>query len=54
VPEGLISSFPVRADGRGGWEIVQGLDLEPFLKDRIGKTVRELQDEREVVKNLLG
>ena len=54
VPEGLISSFPVRADGRGGWEIVQGLDLDPFLADRIAKTVRELQDEREVVKNLLG
>jgi malate dehydrogenase len=54
VPEGLISSFPVRADGRGGWEIVQGLDLDPFLKERIARTVRELEDEREVVKNLLG
>jgi malate dehydrogenase len=44
----------VRADGRGGWEIVQGLELDPFLKERIARSVRELEEEREVVKNLLG
>jgi malate dehydrogenase len=54
VPEGLISSFPVRSDARGGWEIVQGLELEPFLKERLGRTVRELEEEREVVQSLLG
>lgn len=54
VPEGLISSFPVRADGRGGWEIVQGLELNAFLKERIARTVKELEEEREVVKGLLG
>jgi malate dehydrogenase len=54
VPEGLICSFPVRADGRGGWEIVQGLELNPFLKERLARTVKELEEEREVVKNLLG
>ena len=53
VTEGLISSFPVRADGNGGWEIVQGLELDAFLQDRITKTVAELEDERETVKDLL-
>ncbi len=54
VPEGLISSFPVRADGKGGWEIVQGLELGEFLADRLAKTVAELESERDTVKDLLG
>ena len=53
VTEGLISSFPVRADGEGGWEIVQGLELDAFLQDRLTKTVAELEGERETVKDLL-
>ena len=53
VTEGLISSFPVRLDGKGGWEIVQGVELNPFLTERIAKTVKELSEEREVVKDLL-
>ena len=53
VPEGLISSFPVRADGKGGWEVVQGLELTPFLKDKLAASVAELQGEREIVKHLV-
>ena len=53
VTEGLISSFPVRADGKGSWEIVQGLELDAFLKDRLAATTRELESEREAVKDLL-
>ncbi len=54
VPEGLISSFPVNADGRGGWEIVQGLELDGFLKERVAKSVVELEAERDTVSDLLG
>ncbi|HED67007.1 MAG TPA: malate dehydrogenase [Planctomycetes bacterium] len=54
VPEGLISSFPVRADGKGGREIVQGLELDDFLQDRLEKTIAELTHERELVSDLLG
>ncbi len=53
VPEGLISSFPVRADGKGGWEIVQGLQLNDFLKEKIAASAAELAGEREMVKDLL-
>lgn len=53
VPEGLISSFPVRADGKGGWEIVQGLELNDFLKEKIAASAAELSGEREMVKDLL-
>jgi malate dehydrogenase len=53
VPDGLISSFPVRADGKGGWSIVQGLELDGFLKQRLKATVEELEKERAVVAHLL-
>ncbi|PRW63087.1 malate dehydrogenase [Actinopolyspora mortivallis] len=51
VPEGLISSFPVRArDGR--YEIVQGLEIDEFSRERIDASVQELVDERETVRSL--
>jgi len=53
VPAGLISSFPIRSDGKGGWSIVQGLELNDFLKEKIAATVKELEGEREVVKALV-
>lgn len=54
VTEGLISSFPVRADGKGGWEIVQGLEMNDFLSTKLAASVAELENERELVKDLLG
>ncbi len=53
VGEGLISSFPVRADGNGGWSIVQDLSIDEFSRIRITASVAELEDEREAVKDLL-
>jgi malate dehydrogenase len=53
VPAGLISSFPVRSDGKGGWSIVQGLELNDFLRAKIAATVKELEAERTVVADLL-
>ena len=53
VSEGLISSFPVRSDGDGAWEIVQGLELDEFLTERLAATVAELDEERELVSDLL-
>jgi malate dehydrogenase len=51
VPEGIISSFPCRCSG-GAWEIVQGLEIPDFSRERIGKTVAELQEERSAVEGL--
>ncbi|MBM3991243.1 MAG: malate dehydrogenase [Planctomycetes bacterium] len=53
VPEGLIFGYPVRSDGKGGWSIVQGLELNDFLRERLAATIKELEGEREVVKGLL-
>lgn len=54
VDEGLISSFPVKSDGKGGYEIVQGLELDEFLKDKLAASVDELKEERSAVADLLG
>ena len=51
VPEGLISSFPVTTAG-GRYEIVQGLALDAFSRERIDASVAELAEERDAVKGL--
>ena len=53
VDEGLISSFPVRVSG-GKWEIVQGVPINEFSRDKIDKSVAELREERALVSELLG
>ena len=51
VPEGLISSFPVRSvDGR--WEIVEGLSIDEYSRGRIDASVAELLEERDAVRAL--
>ena len=51
VPEGLVSSFPVVSRG-GDWEIVEGLSIDAFSRQRIDASVAELVSEREAVREL--
>ena len=51
VPEGLISSFPVRSD-KGAWEIIEGVEINEFSREKIDATVAELASERDAVKSL--
>jgi malate dehydrogenase len=51
VPEGLISGFPCTTSG-GKWEIVQGLDIDTFSRERIDASVAELGEERDQVAEL--
>jgi malate dehydrogenase len=51
VPEGLISSFPIRCSG-GRCEIVQGLEIDDFSRARIDASAAELADERDAVRGL--
>jgi len=54
VDAGLISSFPVNCAGGGDATIVQGLELDAFLQERLAATVAELRHEKELVADLLG
>lgn len=47
--KGLITSFPVRTT-QSGCEIVKGLELNDFSKEKIGASVAELVQERDTVK----
>ncbi len=52
VPEGLMYSFPVTiSDGR--YEIVQGLAIDDFSRQKMDATMGELEGERDAVKDLI-
>ncbi len=53
IEEGLMFSVPVRSDGKGHWEVVQGLPLSDFAREKIKATEDELKQEREVIADLL-
>ena len=52
IPDGLIYGCPcVCRDG--GYEVVQGLDVDEFSRSRMDATRTELEEERDAVKDLL-
>lgn len=53
IEPGLIYSFPCRCSG-GDWEIVEGLDISDFSRDKMDATAQELTEERDAVAHLLG
>jgi malate dehydrogenase len=54
VPEGLVFGYPVTFDTEGHYKIVEGIKLDAFGQAAFQKTLNELLEEREMVKDLLG
>lgn len=52
VPEGLVYSFPVTCKG-GEYQVVQGLKIDEFSKDKMIATQKELEEERDAVAKIL-
>ena len=52
IAEGVIYSYPVRCRD-GGYEIVQGLDINGFSRGRMETTEAELREERAAIESLL-
>ncbi len=53
IAEGVLYGYPVTCkDGR--YEIVKGLDVSDFSRKRMDATLKELHEERDGVKSLLG
>ena len=52
VEKGLISSFPIRTSG-SGWEIVTGVPINDFSREKIDLSAKELAEERSLVSDLL-
>jgi malate dehydrogenase len=53
IPEGVIYGYPVTCKG-GSYQIVKGIDLSEFSRKRMDATLKELHEERDGVKHLLG
>ena len=52
IAPGIIYSYPCRCKN-GDYEIVQGLELDAFSREKMDATERELREERAAVENLL-
>jgi len=53
IPEGIVCSFPMRSRGQGDWQIQDRAEITPSARQKIDASVKELLDEREVVKDLI-
>ena len=52
IEAGIIYSYPVRCSG-GDYEIVQGLSIDDFSRERMDATETELREERAAIEELL-
>lgn len=53
MPEGVVYSFPVRIAANRTWEIVQGLSISDFAREKMEKTAQELKEEKETALSFL-
>lgn len=53
IPEGMIYGFPCTCTA-GKYEVIKGLEIDEFSREKMDFTLKELEEEREGVKNLLG
>lgn len=52
IPEGIIYGYPCTTEN-GEYKIVQGLEIDPFSRERMSATLKELEEERQGVAHLL-
>ena len=53
VPAGLVFGYPCTSDGMGNFTVVQGVKHDEYGKTKLAATQKELEDERDAVKELL-
>ena len=53
IPEGMLYGFPCTT-ANGEYQIVKGLAIDAFARERMDKTLKELEEERAGVAHLLG
>ena len=51
VPDNIIAGFPVTCSN-GQYEIVQGLEIDEFSREKIDASAAELSEERQAVADL--
>ncbi|OGA09458.1 MAG: malate dehydrogenase [Burkholderiales bacterium RIFCSPLOWO2_12_FULL_64_99] len=53
IPDGTMYGFPVTCSG-GKYQMVKGLEIDEFSRGKMDATLKELMEERDGVKHLLG
>ena len=53
IPEGIVYGFPVTT-ANGKYEIVKGLEIDAFSREKMDFTLKELTEERDGVASMLG
>jgi malate dehydrogenase len=53
IPEGILYGMPVVCKN-GAYQVVQGLDISEFARGKMSATLKELHEERDGIKDLLG
>lgn len=53
IDAGLIASMPIKVDADGRWDVVPGVELDAFSREKVDATVQELREERDAVADLL-
>jgi malate dehydrogenase len=52
IPEGMIYGYPCTTEN-GEYKIVGGIEIDPFSKEKMAMTLKELEEERDGVASLL-
>jgi len=52
IPAGIVFGFPCECKG-GSFKIIQGIAIDDYSRDKLNKTLKELTDERDAVKDML-
>jgi malate dehydrogenase len=53
IPRDVMYGQPVTC-AAGEWTLVEGLEIDPFSRERMNATLKELEEERAAVASLLG
>ncbi len=54
IPQDVIYGFPCTCAGNGKYEIIKGLEIDAFSREKMNATLKELEEEREAIKGMLG
>ncbi|MFN7684293.1 MAG: malate dehydrogenase [Oligoflexia bacterium] len=52
IPKEVIFGFPCTTEN-GQYKIVQGLEMDPFIKEKVAATLKELEEERAAVASMV-
>ena len=54
IPEGIVYSVPVKINADRSWEVVDGLEVSDFAREKMEASAKELLEEKETAVSFLG